>query len=262
MAASKGSSCSSRNSRSPPCAGAWLSPPSDSACPTRCLPVARTRLQAVVTLDPADVRHPHHRRQVGILAVGLLDAAPAWISPDIEHGRKRVAGTGGEQPRTEGAGDLLDQPWIERGSGTDALLEAGRTPGKHAVDALLVDDRGDAQTRLLDEVALQAGWRSARPPRRGDWWSPRSRVISPIPSGTSSVSRSWRMPSSQTSENAHTDPSCASFSASVMRESRSATRASVGAAVSRYSASSTIRRSPQPFTAPETPLTMCRSATM
>ena len=41
-AASNGSSCSSRISRGPRWTGAWLSPPSASPWPTRCLPVATT----------------------------------------------------------------------------------------------------------------------------------------------------------------------------------------------------------------------------
>ena len=167
-------------------AGAWFSPPSARPWPTRCLPVATTPSASVVALERRDVGAAQLGREVRVLAVRLLDAAPARVAADVEdraraHGGRRSAASAGgssRRPRRRVAGS-------KRRGRADRLLEARGVPGHQAVQALLVDDGRDAEPGLLDEVALDGVGRP-RPPRSGAGSSsPARRVISPMPSSAS-----------------------------------------------------------------------------
>ena len=153
-AASNGTSCSLRSSRGPTCAGAWLRPPSARPWPTMCLAVASTPSARSGALERLDVGAAELRREVRVLAVGLLDPAPAGVARDVEHRRQRMPGTGQQHPPADGRGHRRHGVRVERRRRADRLLEARRGPGDEAVEALLVDDRRDPQPRLLDELAL------------------------------------------------------------------------------------------------------------
>ena len=103
---------------------------------------------------PADVGAAELRREIRILAVRLLDAAPARVPRDVEHRRERRAGTDRQHPPPDRGRDRLDQLGVERGRRPDRLLERRRLAGEQAVEGLLVEDRGDAESGLLDEEPL------------------------------------------------------------------------------------------------------------
>ena len=106
--------------------------------------------------------------------------ASAWRAPVSEH------------PPPDRRGHRRDDVRIEARRGPDGLLEARRGPGDEAVQALLVDDRRDAEPRLLDQVALDRVARP-RPPRpAAGWSSPARRVISPMPSAARAAQRGSR----------------------------------------------------------------------
>ena len=123
-------------------------------------------LGQVGSLERLDVGAAEDRGEVRILAVGLLDPAPAGIAADVEDRGERVPGAGQQHPPPDRGGGRRDDVGVEARGGADRLLEAGGLPGDEAVQALLVDDRRDPQPRLLDQVALdRVGGR--RPPRPG-----------------------------------------------------------------------------------------------
>ena len=232
-AASNGNSCSSRSSRAPMCAGAWFMPPSASPWPTMCLAVAMTPSREVGALERLDVRAAELGGEVRVLAVGLLDAAPARVAGDVEDRRQRMAGAGQQHPPADGRRHRGDDVGVEARGGPDRLLEARRRPGDEAVQAFLVDDRRDPESRLLDQVALDRvgrlghldGSQVRRPRQPGD--------LADAVAGQGGQPRPRRGPIRATTSKAQNEPSWATFSARVMRASRSATRASTGSAGSR-----------------------------
>ena len=145
-----------------------------------CLPVAMTPSATIGPLEPADVGAAHLGRQVGVLAVGLLDPAPARIARDVEHRREGLSGPGGQHAPADRRRHHLDELGVPRGGGADRLLEGRRVPGQQAVQRLLVDDRRDPQARLLDEVALDLV-RAAETSVASRFVAPATRVICPIP---------------------------------------------------------------------------------
>ena len=185
-AASNGKSCSSRISRGPRWTGAWLSPPSARPCPTMCLPVAMTPSESSPRPGGRGCRRSPARRRVRILAVGLLDPAPARIARHVEHRRERMPGTGREHPSPDRRRHRLDELGIPGRRRADRLLEARRVAGHQAVQRFLVDDRRDAEPRLLDQVALDLVGRARRPRWRHRLVAPANRVIWPMPRPMSS----------------------------------------------------------------------------
>ena len=174
-AASKGKSCSSRSSRGPTWAGAWLSPPSASPWPTMCLAVASTPgPRASAPGAPRRRRSPSRPR-----GTDPRRTSPR-CGPSAGRGRCRArapARGARRSPASAGwivAGYPLHERRIERGRGADGLLEARRAAGEQAVEALLVDDRRDAQARLLDQVALDLVGLLAPRRRAAGSWTPRA----------------------------------------------------------------------------------------
>ena len=110
--------------------------------------------RAGALLQPADVGHAERRDQVGVLAVGLLDAPPARVARDVEDRRQALVGAHRAQLAREAARERLDQLRIPRGREADRLREAHRVARDEPVQALLVDDGRDAQARLFHEEAL------------------------------------------------------------------------------------------------------------
>ena len=107
-----------------------------------------------VGLEAAHVRRPEDAREVRILAVGLLDAAPARIARHVEHRRERLARAGGEHLLADHARDGLDERGIPRGREADRLRKHGGVAGAEAADGFLVDDRRNAEPCVLHEHAL------------------------------------------------------------------------------------------------------------
>ena len=79
-----------------------------------------------LALDSADVGATELGGQVGILTVGLLDAAPARIAGYVQDGRERLSRARREHAATEGRSHPLDQTGVPGRGGTDRLLEARR----------------------------------------------------------------------------------------------------------------------------------------
>ena len=110
-AASNGNSCSSRSSRGPMCAGAWLRPPSARPWPTMCLPVASTPVGEVRALQAADVGAARARPR----GTGPRRRSPR-SGPSADRGRCRgpAPGPGARRSRSirraDRRGHRLDQP--------------------------------------------------------------------------------------------------------------------------------------------------------
>ncbi len=118
----------------------------------------------VVALHPADVGDAELGREVGVLAIRLLDAAPARVAGGVEDRREREPAADREHAPADRGRDRLDELGVEGRRRADRLLERRRPAGEQAVERLLVEDRGDPEARLLDEVALDrvAGLGGAR----------------------------------------------------------------------------------------------------
>ena len=93
--------------------------------------------------------------QVRVLAVGLLDAAPARIARDVDDRRQHVLHAAGARLPRRDREDLLDQlrdrTWPPSAIACGKLVAAG---ADEAVQRLLVHQRRDAEARLLDQVLL------------------------------------------------------------------------------------------------------------
>ena len=229
-AASNGSSCSSRSSRGPTWAGAWLSPPSARPWPTRCLPVATTPVARSSPWMPAHVGDAERGREVRVLAVGLLDAAPARVAGDVEDRRERLprrrspASAGGSSSRSPRRAPGRTPPPRRSTAGTRSRRgRAGRgasprggSPGSRAASPR----RGSAGSRCRPSAA-PGGVEVRRAGDPADLADPVARAGPRTRSGSSSVSL-------RNSSNDQIEPSWASFSSSVIRASRSATRCSIG----------------------------------
>ena len=139
--------------------------------------------------------------------------ASAWRAPVASIRRRSVAAIASTSSASHVAAAPID------------CWNAWRVAGQQPVEGLLVEDRRDAQPRLLDEEPLDlvAGAATPRASRfvaagePGDLADARRR--------SSAASRSRSSVPSRTISNDHTDPSWATFSSMVIRASRSATRA-------------------------------------
>ena len=108
----------------------------------------------VVSLEAEDGLETDLGGEVGVFTEGFLDAAPAGIAGDVDDGRQddvaaaagRLAGGGGVQ--------LPRQFAVEAGGDADGLPPGRGVERGQAVQALLVEDGGDAEAGFLDEPAL------------------------------------------------------------------------------------------------------------
>ncbi len=111
-------------------------------------------LERRVALESLHGRDPHAGDQIGVLAVGFLDASPPRLARHIHDGRQRLvrAARAGFRRRH------LEQPahefGIERRAQSDGLREARPVDGGVAVQAFLMEDDRDAQPGVLDEELL------------------------------------------------------------------------------------------------------------
>ncbi len=106
-------------------------------------------------LEAADRCEAHLADQIGVLAIGLLDPAPARIARDVDHrGEREVRAACAHLARGDRE-DLLLKLGIPRAGERDRLREAGRAGGDITVQRLLVHDQGDAEPGLLDRPFLR-----------------------------------------------------------------------------------------------------------
>ena len=100
-------------------------PPSDMPYPRKCLAVASTP-SCTWPWIPAHVRGADAAGEVRILAVRLLDAAPARITGDVEHRCERLAGTDRDELLPDHVSDLAHELLVPRRREPDRLREHGR----------------------------------------------------------------------------------------------------------------------------------------
>ena len=258
-AASNGNSCSSRSSRSPMCAGAWFRPPSASPWPTMCLAVASDALGEVGALERLDVGAAELGGEVRVLAVRLLDPAPARVASDVED---RARGRAGRRSAASAGGSSRPIAATTSGSKLAAApidcWKHGAAQAMQAVQAFLVDDRRDPEPRPLDAGSRWIALAVCATSTGRRLVEPASRLISPMPSPARAASRASSNPVSGTTSNAQNEPSWATFSARVIRAEQ------VGDARldrERRVAVAGLDRRHQPFTDPAVrPPTMWRSA--
>ena len=109
----------------------------------------------VVALHAAHVRDAQHRREVRVLAVGLLDPAPAGVAGDVEHGGERepaadrAASAAGSSSRSPRPAPGRTPPPRRSTAGTRSRPRASRP---WSVSSWRI--AGMPEPRLLDEEAL------------------------------------------------------------------------------------------------------------
>ena len=122
--------------------------------------------ECAAALEAVDGCHAEAGDEVGILAITLVEPAPARIAGQVEHGREHLAGATRTGLKGGHGEDLFEQAGIPRATERDGRGETGGA-GRHvAVHRLSERKDGDAQTRFLAQVFLN-GVGSLRPlPRR------------------------------------------------------------------------------------------------
>jgi hypothetical protein len=107
-----------------------------------------------LALEAAHRRHPQPGDQVGVLAVGLLGAAPARVAGHIQHRREDVVRPARPHLPGGGAEDALVQVRVPGAGQADRLGEAGGLIRHEAVEPLPDAQGRDAQAGLLTEEFL------------------------------------------------------------------------------------------------------------
>jgi hypothetical protein len=92
--------------------------------------------------------------QVRVLADALVHAAPARVANDVEDRGEALVDAELPHGVADRARSLLDQVGVERRTPRERRRERGGLPRGEAGEALLVDEGGDAKTRLTLEAAL------------------------------------------------------------------------------------------------------------
>ncbi len=108
----------------------------------------------ILALQPADVGRAHDGGEIGVLAKGLLGAPPARVAGNVEYGRQAVMHANRTHLFADDPRHRLDQLRLPRAGDADDLREVGGAVGQKAAATLVVDQRGDAQPRLFDQVLL------------------------------------------------------------------------------------------------------------
>ena len=107
-----------------------------------------------VPLQSANEGRAHHGREMRILAVRFLDAAPARVAGDVQDRRQRLMGADRSQFPAEAIGHRPHQLGIPCRGLTDRLRETDVVQGEQTVEAFLMDDRRDSQPGLLYQKSL------------------------------------------------------------------------------------------------------------
>ena len=106
-------------------------------------------------LETADVRGAEHADQVGVLAHALLDAAPAGIADDVQHRRQALVHAKGPHRASDGLGHRFDELGVEGRTPRERGGEGRGLPGRQPGEALLVDEGGDAQAGVAHQAPLE-----------------------------------------------------------------------------------------------------------
>jgi hypothetical protein len=107
-------------------------------------------------LEPPHVRGADHADEVRVLPDGLLDPAPPRVADDVEHGREPLVDPHRAHVLADAARHPLDETRVERGPPRDGDGVGRRAPGGESGEALLVGHRRDAVRRLLEDLLLGA----------------------------------------------------------------------------------------------------------
>ena len=105
-------------------------------------------------LEPAHVGAADGGDEIRVFADGLLDATPAGVAHDVEHGGEALVDAHRAHVVADAPRHPLDEPRVEARAPREGHGVRGRAPGGEAGKTLLVRDGGDAEAALLDDAAL------------------------------------------------------------------------------------------------------------
>ena len=183
--------------------------------------------RAVCCLQAADEGDPHRGHEVWVLAERLLGAPPARVAAHVEHGREALVGAHGPHLLANRVAERRGERRVPRARQADGLREDRRLSRHQPAADLLVHDGRDAEPGprgevLLDRVGERRGFSGCEAAR------PEIRVIWPIPSASTSSARAASSAGPSASWKTQALPSWATFSAVVIRASRSSMRSVIG----------------------------------
>ena len=107
-------------------------------------------------LQAAHVRGADRPDDVGVFGDALVHPPPAGVADHVEHRSQALVHAEGAHRFADQARHLLDGVGIERRPPGEGCGEGRRFPGGQARQALLVDDRGDAEAGLRAQAPLLA----------------------------------------------------------------------------------------------------------
>ena len=105
-------------------------------------------------LQPPDVRRGDRPDEIGILADGLLAAAPARVADHVEHRGEPLVHAERTHVGADHRGHLLDGLGVEGGAPRQRRREGRGLPGRQPGETLLVDQGRDPQPGLRDQASL------------------------------------------------------------------------------------------------------------
>ena len=108
----------------------------------------------VVGLHATHEGNAHNTAQVGILAVGFMDAAPARITVHVKHRREHMIDTDRTSLATGNRSQLFDQLRSERGRQTNRGRKRSRRSLGQTRQRLVVHHRGDLQPGVVTKPLL------------------------------------------------------------------------------------------------------------
>ena len=163
-AASNGNSCSSRSSRGADVGGGLVQPALGQTVADQVLAGGDdTDRSGRAPWSAADIGHAEVGGEIRILAIGLLDPAPAWVAAMSRTGRQRMPCAGREHPSADRGRDAATRSGSKLAAAPIDCWKHGASQASSPWRHLLVDDRRDAEAGLLDEVALDRVGRLRRP---------------------------------------------------------------------------------------------------
>ena len=110
---------------------------------------------ALLALQAAHEARTQHAHEIGVLAQGLLGAAPAHVAGDVEHRGQALVAAHGADLASDRARGALDQLGIPGGAVRERGGKHGRAARHEAHQALLVRQRGNAEAGLLAQELLE-----------------------------------------------------------------------------------------------------------
>ncbi len=140
----------SRSSRGPIGTGPWLRAAAGGGVAGKVL----ERGDDAAALQTPHVCRPEHRDEVRVLPHGLLDPAPPVVTDDVEDRGESLVHPEGRHVPADRAGHPLDEIGVEGGAPGDGRRVDGGPEGGETGEALLVHDRRDAETGVVDDGLL------------------------------------------------------------------------------------------------------------